>query len=108
MHIEYTDKPKGNFPLSRGMGDDVLNMRNRTLEVLAEDRTNILGWFLKQAVNNPGVRQYRYHEEPSNRYEYEDRALYDPTTNTITTNLFCPISYSHHIGQTCGMCDMKD
>jgi hypothetical protein len=108
MHIEYTDKPKGRLPLSKGMADDVLNMRTRTQANLAEDHHNFLGWFLRQAVANPGVLQVRYHEEPGNRYEYEDRATYDSITNTITTNLYCPVSYGHHIGQTCGMCGLKD
>ena len=108
MHINYTDKPQGMLPLSKGMADWELNMGKRTKDQLLEDRLglNLLGWFLRQALANPGVLQVRYHEE--NGYEFEDRAIYDEATNIITTNEWCPVSFGHHVGQTCGMCGMKD
>jgi hypothetical protein len=57
MHIEYTDKPKGRLPLSKGMADDVLKMGKRTQASLAEDKFNFLGQFLRRAVSNSGVLQ---------------------------------------------------
>lgn len=107
MYIKYTDKPKSKYPLSKGMADSELNMGKRTLKDLIKDPSHMFGWFLRRAFTNPGVLQMRYHEEPSNSREYEDRVLYNLTTNTITTNLNCPISYYHHVGQTCYMCEQK-
>ena len=109
MFIQYTDKPKGVLKQSKGMADWELNMGKRTRVELLEEGIglSLLGMFLRKAVANPGVLQVRYHEE-NGRCEFEDRAIYDPVTNIITTNLFCPVSYHHHVGQTCSMCGLKD
>jgi hypothetical protein len=102
----FTDKPRGVLKQSKGMKDSTYDLSRYTVKQLLEPRYSILGWFLKRAVNNPGVVQYRYHEE--NGYEYEDRALFDKTMMTLHSTLFCPVQYSHHIGQTCFVCKMKD
>jgi len=106
MYTIYTDKPKGKFIQSKGMGDANLNFKLRSDECFT-GKYNRVHWFLRQAFNNPGVTQYTYNEESSS-YEYESRALWDPETRIMTTNLYCPFSYGHHIGSTCGCCGQKD
>jgi hypothetical protein len=88
------------------MADDVLKFPGHTRAQLLEQGYSPLTHFLKQAVMHPGVTQHLYHEECG--YEYEYRATYDEATNTITTNLPCPMPYQHHIGQTCSCCGQKD
>lgn len=81
--------------------------RNIQTEIKAEVHMQYLGGILKQAVLRPGQRVVQYFEE--NGYEYETYAIYDPSTNTITSNHFgCPNMCSHHIGSTCGVCGLKD
>ena len=104
MQTHYTDKPLSRLPLTKGMADSVLNFGARSKDALLV--TGTLPSFMRQAIQNPGVLQVRYHEE--NWYEYEDRATYDPENNTMTTNLYCPFSYGHHVGSTCSCCGQKD
>jgi len=105
---KYTDKPIGRLRRATGMDDSILKLGKRTKkDLLQPPPYTILGWFQRQAVENPGMTQFRYHEE--NDYEYEDRCTYDEATNTLITNSgICPIAYNHHVGSTCPMCGLKD
>jgi len=69
----FTDKPVGKLPLSHGLGPMTLKMGERDVEAMR----SLLPSFLMQAVSNPGVTQFRYHEETGNGYEYEERAICD-------------------------------
>jgi len=107
----YTKEPKGILPMASGHKNstNVYNFGQRPLIEVVENKYSALGLTqqMREAVRNPGVRIVQYHEE--NGYEYEDYSIYDPKTNTITTNWFgCPRSFNHHIGSTCGMCGLKD
>ena len=99
----YTDKPIGKFPLSHGLGPGLLQMGQMDMAGMEF----LLSTFLMQAVRNPGVMQYRYHEEACNGYEYEETAIFYPGRNTIWTNsTLCPRMHNHHVGETCWMCGM--
>jgi hypothetical protein len=101
----FTDKPVGKLPLSHGLGPMTLKMGERDVEAMR----SLLPSFLMQAVSNPGVTQFRYHEETGNGYEYEERAIYNLDENTILTNAgACPRMYNHHVGSTCSVCGMVD
>jgi hypothetical protein len=95
----FYSTPKGRLKLSKGLNDSTFHMGERTkIEI-----KGLCGWFIAKAVDNPGITQYRYHEE--NNYEYEGRAVYNEKDNTVITNtVYCPIRYNHHVGSTCGMC----
>jgi hypothetical protein len=100
--VTYTKKPQGKFPLAPGMGDSVYK-----LDLLAiENLSALLSTFCMTAVDNPGVLQKRYFEEACNGYEYEERALWDAKTKTLTTNFGnCPLDYNHHLwDDPCHVC----
>jgi len=104
---QYFDQPRGILPRATGLPDHTLNMGQRKKEELLSGPGGLLGIFYRQAVANPGVTQRSYFEE--NGYEYEKRATYNEKANTLTVNTcICPVSYGHHIGQTCSMCGQKD
>ena len=98
--------PKGVFHLVKGSPEfqNVYSFGDRDL-CCAYD--TYLNWMYKEAVQKPGEQVVYYHEE--NGYEYEYYAVFDPITNTITTNFsHCPSYCSHHVGSTCPVCGMKD
>jgi hypothetical protein len=104
--MRFTGTPRGVLPRAKGVADTVLKFEGYTRAQLLKEGYSPLTYFFKEAVKQPGVIQLRYFEE--NGYEYEYRATYDIVSNTITTNLPCPVPYKHHIGQTCSCCGQKD
>jgi hypothetical protein len=109
MKTVYTKTPRGILPMATKHSEwkNVYNFGKRNILSLIESRDTSLGITqqMREAIRNPGVRQVHYQEE--NGYEYETYAIYDPKTNSITTNwIGCPRSAWHHIGDTCNMCGL--
>jgi hypothetical protein len=80
-----------------------LNFKEQVASLEKYGKYHHLHWLWKKAVENPN--ELHTWEFDENGQHYIKKALYDPETKLMHTNLAgCPSRAGHHVGMLCSVC----